>query len=308
MIGIEQIVSYVPAGRVSNLDRYEQAGKTREFIENKIGFCTLARRGAHEETSDLCVKAFERLSEQTCVEVDRIDCVVVCTQNPDGHGLPHTSAVVHGKLGLSEHVAAFDLSLGCSGYVFGLSVIQSFMRENGLRCGLLFTADPYSRILDAKDYDTELLFGDAASLTLMGSAPRFRTLRSRFASNGALRHSIEVSPETGKLSMQGNNVFRFTMTAVPQQIATCLSDNGLTLDDIDLFLFHQGSKFIVDNLAGKLGIPPEKAPFMARETGNTVSSTIPLMLERHVDTAERRILISGFGVGLSWGTSVLERL
>jgi len=307
MIGIEQVAGYVPVRRVSNLARCEQAGKTREFIEEKIGFCAVARRAENEETSDLCVKAFERLREKATIQVDRIDCVVVCTQNPDGRGLPHTSAVVHAKLGLSEDVAAFDISLGCSGYVFGLSVIQSFMRENSLRCGLLFTADPYSRILDPEDYDTELLFGDAASVTLVGGAPRFRMLGSRFASNGTLRHAIEVSLETGKLSMEGYNVFKFTMTAVPRQITACLRDNGLTMNDIDLFLFHQGSKFIVDNLARKLGIPPEKAPFMASETGNTVSSTIPLMLEGHLESAERRILISGFGVGLSWGTSVLER-
>jgi len=111
----------------------------------------------------------------------------------------------------------------------------------------------------------------------------------------------------GQLSMLSGNVFKFTMTAVPEQIEACLKENGLSKQDVDLYLFHQGSKFIVDNLGKKLGLAPERAPFEAAELGNTVSSTLPLMLERRLKAGPRRILMSGFGVGLSWATSVLER-
>jgi 3-oxoacyl-[acyl-carrier-protein] synthase III len=307
MIGITDIASYVPLTAVSNLERAEAAGKTRDFVENKIGFRNVTRMAAGEDTSDLCVRAFEALAAKRRIDKPSLDCLVVCTQNPDGHGLPHTSAVVHAKLGLRREVACFDVSLGCSGYVYSLGIALSFMRENGLKHGLLFTADPYSKILDPRDYDTELLFGDAATVTYLSEQPAYRALRSRFATDGGMRHSIQIPPGTDRLSMLGGNVFKFTMTAVPGQVEECLAANGLGKEDIDLYLLHQGSKYIVDNMSKKLGVPAAKAPFLAADVGNTVSSTIPLMLERYLGDGPRRILICGFGVGLSWATSVLER-
>lgn len=308
MIGITDIASYVPSGSLSNLERAAAAGKTREFIEDKVGFRRVTRKTADEETSDFCVKAFEALATKRSLDKPAIDCLVVCTQNPDGRGLPHTAAVVHAKLGLGQGVAAFDLSLGCSGFVYSLGVVSAFMEANGLKHGLLFTADPYSKVIAPEDYDTGLLFGDAAAATYLSEKPVYRTLKSRFASDGALRHSIQVSPRDGRLSMLGSNVFKFTMTAVPAQIEACLKDNGLSKQDVDLYLFHQGSKFIVDNLGKKLGLSPAQAPFEAAELGNTVSSTLPLMLEGRLKAGPKRILLSGFGVGLSWATTVLERV
>ena len=308
MIGIEAIASYIPAARVDNLARAAAAGKDAEFIREKIGFVSLARKAPGEETSDLCVKAFARLVEKTGLAPAAIDCLVVCTQNPDAAGLPHTSAIVHGKLGLGRAVAAFDLSLGCSGYVYSLSVVEAFMQRHGFKCGVIFTADPYSKVLDPSDYDTELLFGDAATVTLISERPVFRSLNSVFSSNGAMGHSIAVQADSGTLRMLGSNVFKFSMTEVPAQVRQCLEKNAMNLADIDLFLFHQGSKFMVENLAQRLGIDPARAPFLAAEIGNTVSSTIPLMLEQYLASAARNILICGFGVGLSWGSSVLQRV
>lgn len=308
MIGITSIASYIPEVSLSNLDRASLAGKTAEFITDKVGFRRVARKAAEQDTSDLCVRAFEKLMMKCAVDPGDVDCLIVCTQNPDDHGLPHTSAVLHAKLGLGTGVAAFDISLGCSGFVYGLSVAIAFMEANGLKHGLLFTADPYSKVLAPKDYDTELLFGDASTVTYLTEAPVYRPLKSRFASDGKLRHSIQVSKESGYLSMLGSNVFKFTMTVVPEQIEACLKDNGLAKDDVDLYLFHQGSKFIVDNLGKKLGLTPNQAPFEAGELGNTVSSTLPLMLESRIQTGPKRILLSGFGVGLSWATTVLERV
>jgi 3-oxoacyl-[acyl-carrier-protein] synthase III len=307
VIGIEDIAAYIPANSLSNLERAALAGKTADFITDKVGFKHVVRKAPDEETSDLCVRAFEKLLAKRPLDRQAIDCLIVCTQNPDGHGLPHTSAVVHAKLGLGPDVAAFDISLGCSGFVYGLSIAIAFMQANGLRRGLLFTADPYSKVLSSQDYDTELLFGDAAAVTYLTDAPVYRMRKPRFASDGKLRHSIQVSAESGHLSMLGSNVFKFTMGVVPEQIENCLKDNGLSKDDIDLYLFHQGSKFIVDNLGRKLGLSAERAPFEAADLGNTVSSTLPLMLEGRIAAGPKRILLSGFGVGLSWATTVLER-
>src|SRR6185437_8879749 len=235
-----------------------------------------------------------------------VDCLIVCTQNPDAAGLPHTSAIVHRKLGLKHDVACFDISLGCSGYVYGLSIIYSFMRTNGMRCGLLFTADPYSRIIDPEDWDTELLFGDAATVTWMGESPIYRCRPAMFATDGSLGHSISVSQRGEKLSMLGSNVFKFSMTVVPDQVDRYLQRESLSHDDIDVFLFHQGSRFIVENLVKKMGLPPAKAPFEAADVGNTVSSSLPLMLQSRLQSRPARVLISGFGVGLSWATMILD--
>lgn len=307
MIGVAGVGVYLPECRVSNIERGEKAGKPVSFIEDKIGFMHLARKAKEEETSDLCIKAFEALASRIDVPPADIDCVVVCTQNPDAHGLPHTASVVHKKLGLSHDVAAFDISLGCSGYVYSLSAVKAFMAENGLHRGLLFTADPYSKIISPTDPDTDLLFGDGATVTLLtDDGPRFRILRGRFASNGSMGHSICVPEPGAPLSMHGSNVFKFSMTVVPAQIKSYLDDIGVDIDDVSLFLLHQGSRFIVENLARKLGVPAEKAPFMAADIGNTVSSTIPIMLAERFDSIRGLVIICGFGVGLSWATLALE--
>lgn len=306
MIGIRAIASYVPEERVSNLDRHAAAGKDEAFICEKIGFESLARREASDETSDLCVKAFAALEARSGIDRKTVDCLVVCTQNPDAHGLPHVSAIVHGKLGLGLGVACFDVSLGCSGYVYGLGVVRAFMEANGLRSGLLFTSDPYSKIIDPQDWDTELLFGDAATVTWMTVDPVYRCRAGMFATEGSMGHSISVAAVGEPLRMLGSNVFKFSMTAVPDQIQAYLSREGLSLEDIDLFLLHQGSKFIVDNLGRRLGLAAEKAPFEAGDLGNTVSSTLPLMLESRIERPLERILLCGFGVGLSWATMALE--
>ncbi|MFT4823415.1 MAG: 3-oxoacyl-[acyl-carrier-protein] synthase-3 [Halioglobus sp.] len=308
MIGIKAIAGYLPQRRVSNVDRAEEAGKDVDFITDKVGFTSLLRKGDDEDTSDLCVKAFEALLVKVPdIDLQKIDCLIVVTQNPDGSGLPHTSAIVQHKLGLSEDVAAFDVSLGCSGFVYALDVIQSFMSAQGMQHGLLFTSDPYSKVIDPQDYNTELLFGDAAAVTYIAENPVFVSRKSTFSTNAKLSHSIKVDEKTRTLSMLGNNVFKFAVSKVPPQIAKCLELNDLDKNDIDLYLLHQGSKYIVDNLVPLLDVDASKVPFLAAETGNTVSSSIPLMLEHYLDSDEKRILISGFGVGLSWATSVLER-
>ena len=173
MIGIKAIGTYLPEARTSNFDRMNKFGMTESFVKHKIGFTEVAIKAPEQETSDLCVKAWKDLQQNHPVTPDDIDCVIVCTQNPDGKGLPHTSAILHEKLSLSLSCAVFDISLGCSGYVYGLSVIKSFMEANGFRKGLLFTADPYSKVMDHDDKKTATLFGDGATVTLLTEDPVF---------------------------------------------------------------------------------------------------------------------------------------
>lgn len=309
MTGIVGIGSYIPAGRESNYAKKEQFDIDDEFIRDKLGVEQVSRKAADEETSDMCVKAHADLESRLGRSIGSVDCLVVCTQNPDGAGLPHTSAIVHGKLGLPQSCACFDVALGCSGYVYGLSIVKAFMRDNGMSSGLLFTADPYSKIIDPQDKNTVLLFGDAATATFLqeGNAPGIWTPGTfRFGTCGKDGGALEN--RNGTLHMNGRAVFNFSATAVPPQVAALLKDASLGPADIDLFLFHQGSKFIVDQLVKRLALPPEKVPLNLSGQGNTISSSLPLLLQDRLDDARlNRMLLSGFGVGLSWASCLLTR-
>lgn len=304
---LTDIAGYVPPGRVDNLARLAELGTDEDFLRTKIGTTAVAR-AAGETTADLCISAFEQLSAASGISATDVDALVVVTQNPEGRGIPHTSAIVHGRIGARDDCAAFDLSLACSGFVYGVSVLESFMRTHGLRAGVLLTCDPYSRIVDPADRNTALLFGDAAAATLLraDAARGWQLGRFRFATRGAGCEALHN--RSGRLEMDGRGVFNFSATVVPEQIRAVVADAGLTFDDIDLFLFHQGSKFIVDTLAKRLGVPTAKVPVALGDLGNTVSSSIPLAFAPHLHRPElRRVLVSGFGGGLSWATGLLER-
>ena len=310
MIYIEAIGSYIPAGHESNFDKKDRFDIDDNFIIEKLGVEQVSRKSLMEETSDLCVKAADSLIAKTDISLTNVDCLVVCTQNPDDHGIPHTSAVIHEKLNMQEQCASFDISLGCSGYVYSLSIVKSFMEANGLKTGLLFTSDPYSKILDPKDKNTSLLFGDAATVTLLrecengwvGWVPKTFSFASRGAGGDALHNR-------GKnLFMSGRMIFNFSIIEVPLQIRRLLDAAGSTYSDIDLYLFHQGSKYIVDQLRKRMKLPKDKVPINLAKYGNTVSSSIPLLLEKYMHLENlNTIIMSGFGVGLSWASCLLNR-
>jgi len=241
------------------------------------------------------------------VRPDDVDCLIVVTQNPDGYGLPQTSSIIHGRLRLSENCAAFDIGLGCSGFVYGLAVAKAFMEAQGLRCGLLCTADPYSKIIDENDRRTALLFGDAAAVTLLTGDPVWHIGRFDMGTSGSRGDVLEVSRHrNGKLYMDGRAVLAFCKDRVPHSILRALQLNGTTLDAIDRIVLHQGSRVVIDSIGEALGAP-EKCMFYAADYGNTVSSSIPVILQQNVPSSDQRLLISGFGVGLSWASTVLTR-
>jgi 3-oxoacyl-[acyl-carrier-protein] synthase-3 len=305
-LGIQEIGVYIPEKKVSNLELKEKFNIDDTFIEKKIGVKQRAVKEPTEKASDLCVKAFENLKQKVDINKDEIDCCIVVTQNPDTP-IPHTSAIVHAKLGLKENCACFDISLGCSGYVYGLAVALSFMEKMGLKKGLLFTADPYSEIIDPEDKNTVLLFGDAATVTLLSEEGTLALKKALFATEGKKFEALTI--KNGRLYMNGRAVFNFVLTKVPNQIKRLLEESKLTLEDIDLFLLHPGSKYMVDMLASRLKVPKDKVPFDMLDYGNTVSSSIPLMLEKYLPKRDiKRIIISGYGVGLSWASAILERI
>ncbi|MFG0831069.1 ketoacyl-ACP synthase III [Pseudomonas sp. CJQ_7] len=307
MIGIKSIASYVPAQGVDNYAQGAKFGKDQEFIFGKIGSTFLPRKAGEQETSDLCVEAVNKLfALYPMLDRASIDALIVVTQNGDAEGLPHTAAIVQHKLGLPTHVAAFDISLGCSGYVYGLYAMKGFMEAAGLKNGLLITADPYSKIVDPEDRNTTMLFGDAATVTWMSEDASWRLGKSSFGTDGSGAEFLKV--EDGLFFMNGRQVFNFALLKVPAHLHELLEASRLAADDIDLFCIHQGSAAIVDAVARRFEYDPEKFVKDMLQTGNTVSSSIPLLLEKHVLTSQyKRVALSGFGVGLSWGAAIIER-
>jgi len=306
MIGICNIETYIPKDRLSNFERKDRFDVNDDFIINKLGIHKVSRKDPEDDTSDLCCRVYDKLKQKTTqFDPQTIDVIAVCTQNPD-YSLPHTAAIVHGKLGLPETCAAFDISLGCSGFVYGLAILESFMKASNFKNGLLFTADPYSKIIDPEDKSTSLLFGDAASVTLVGENPIFESGKFSFGTRGD-GYPFLINRH-GKLHMNGREIFNFSARKVPEDIKKVLELNRLSLDQIDLFLLHQGSKYIIDFIVKRLGISREKAPFVVKDFGNTISSSIPIMLKEVLSDAHiKKIAMSGFGVGLSWASGVLVR-
>lgn len=306
-IGITEIGSYVPECFSTYDESLNKFNLANDFLQNKIGTKKVSRKSENQSTSDLCLKAFESLKLKLSFELIKIDCLILVTQNPDLNGIPHTSSIIHKKLGFNEDCAVFDISLGCSGYVYGLSIMQSFMLGNNYSTGLLFTCDPYSKIVDMDDKNTSLLFGDAATVTLFTKDPKFELSDAVFASRGSEGNAL--NNDSGILEMNGKAVFNFSATEIPRQVKLLLERNRLLPADIDLFIFHQGSKFILDTLQRKLQIDENKMPSNICEQGNTVSSSIPLLLEKFINNNKyKNFLVSGFGVGLSWGSAILYRV
>ncbi len=289
MIGIKSIASYVPVAGVDNYAQGARFGKDEDFILGKIGSTFLPRKDAGQETSDLCVEAANTLfANNPQLQRESIDVLIVVTQNGDEEGLPHTAAIVQDKLGLSTNVAAFDISLGCSGYVYGIYALKGFMEAAGLKNGLLITADPYSKIVDPEDRNTTMLFGDAATATWMGEGADWQLGKAKFGTDGSGAPHLKVS--NGIFFMNGRQVFNFALLKVPAHLH-------------ELF-----SAAIVDAVARRFEDKPEKFLKDMVETGNTVSSSIPLLIEKHVlGSSWKRVALSGFGVGLSWGSAIIYK-
>lgn len=328
-MSIEAIDFSLPSVIQDAGDIASATGADPSFIIEKVGVKQRHILGCEETGVGLSVAACHALFKRYPALPDLVDLVVCVTQNPD-HRIPHNSAKVAAELGLSQRVMSFDISLGCSGYVYGLQIVEGFLSVTGMSNALLVTCDPYSRIIAAENKDTNCIFGDAATVTWIKSGSgRGNIVAFDFGTDGTQSDVISIpaggavkpfvaiaesdtrtySRDELRLHMQGRSVFNFVMSRLPQSIATCLEKSGFSSSDIDYFALHQGSLYMLDALANKAFIPQEKLLKNMYKYGNTVSSSIPLLLaeldqQGKMDGA--KILVSGFGVGLSWATAVLQ--
>jgi 3-oxoacyl-[acyl-carrier-protein] synthase-3 len=279
-----------------------------------------------ETTADLAVAAAEALFREQALERASIDFVLLCTQTPD-HAMPSTSCLVQDRLGLRTDIGAFDLGMGCSGYVYGLGAASALIDTGQADSVLLLTADTLSRYVNPSDAPLRTIFGDGASATLVtasAGSPTFRGFSYGTDGSGA-RHLIvptgglapAASPGARGLEsnghdlfMDGAEVFGFALRAVPRAVAETLARADLTLDDIDAVVLHQANAFMLETLRRKLDLSPEKFVVEMSDVGNTTSSSIPLALAAALRTGQvrpgMRLLLVGFGVGLSWGAVVVD--
>ena len=317
--GVAAVASYRPAKVVDNDEIVARFGFDRKFLDNKIGIEKRYIAAADETVGDMAAAAAERLFAQTGAQRDATGLLVLCTQNPD-YKLPTTANLVQAKLGLRERLAAFDINQGCSGYVYGLAVTTSLMQTANFDQALLITSEAYSKVMDPTDRTTVPLFGDGATATLLRAGAPGRVGRCTFGSDGSGAKELIVKGGGGRnptmplagegaLFMNGRAIYNFMLTRIPADVAACLAANGLTHDDIDLFVFHQASRFMIEALTETMKLPRDRVPVTMADGGNTVSNTIPMALEAlgGIDAlAGKRLLLSGFGVGLSWASTVLD--
>ena len=311
-LGIQAIAHVYGGARIDNAVEAGRLGHEPAFVRDKLGIVTRYVATETQATSDLSVEAAAAVLKKSGVAAADIEALLLVTQTPD-YQLPHTAALVQSRLGLPQSVASFDVSLGCSGYVYGMSALTGFMAQAGLRRGLLITADCYSKVIDPADRATAPLFSDAAAATLVNDAPVYVAGRAVFGTDGSGAEALivksggsRVPSAPGRLFMDGRAIYSFMLSRIPQQVEACLARNGLVLDDIDRFVFHQANRYMLESLRDRMKLPPAKVVIAVENGGNTVGSTLPIALEPLLAERPRRVLISGFGVGLSWATNVLE--
>ena len=282
-------------------------------------------------TSDLCFAAAERLLGETGWERSSVDALIMVSQTLD-YVLPATACALQHRLRLSKGCAAFDVGLGCSGFVYGLWLASTLIAGGGLRRVFLLAGDCSSGLLSPEDRSVALLFGDAGTATAIerGDGPAMTFVlgtdgggRDNLvipAGGCRLPRTVETAARSAReggnvrseqdLYMNGAEIFTFTLREVPPLVKTVLTEAGSTVEGTDAFVFHQANKFMLDYLVKRMKLPPEKVPLVLARYGNTSSASIPLAmtdaLGPRLSAQRQRLLLAGFGVGYSWGAVALE--
>ncbi len=329
---IRGIETYLPSKVVSNEDlAREFPDWSVERIASKTGIDQRHIASSGECASDLAFAAATGLFERGVCASSEIDYILLCTQSPD-YFLPTTACLLQQRLGISKQAGALDFNLGCSGYIYGLGMAQGLIATGQATNILLLTAETYSKHLDPQDRSSITIFGDAGAATLIsaedqdehpakpayvygtdGSGAGHLILRSggmRERCSDPQGEATDVPKEQQKsLWMNGPEIFHFTLQVVPACVRELLQKAGKQMEDIDLFVFHQANRYMLEHLRKKLEIPEQKFYVSLASCGNTVSSTIPIALESAL--AEQRlrpgqqVMLVGFGVGLSWAATLL---
>ncbi len=332
-VSIRGIAGAVPESIRTNQDilgdakEIQKTAKTVGIKQRHIADETLC-------TSDLCYAAANQLLNDLNWERESVDVLIFLSQTPD-YVLPATSCLLQHRLGLSKQCAAFDMVLGCSGYIYGLLNAFSLISETGIKRVLLLVGDTVSKLISPDDVASNVLFGDAGTATaiewdakaepsyfvlgtdggganaLMIEAGGFRKPTTEVTRARKRHPKDNIIRSEEELFMDGATVFGFTLSCVPQTVNTLMTLAQQKLDEVNFWLFHQANKFMLDYLGEKIGIDSEKIPMNITDYGNTSPPSIPLLAVTHgknykLDTQKQKIGLLGFGVGLSWGGALLH--
>ena len=328
---IKDIAYYLPKRVVSNEELVKEFPEwSVEKIVDKVGIKERHVAAKQETATDMAVSAAENLFRQGKCRKEDVDFVLLCTQSPD-YFLPSSSCIVQTKLGLRKDIGALDFNLGCSGYVYGLSLAKGLVVAGIAKNVLLLTSETYNKHIHVRDKGNRSIFGDGASATIISDDGIAEIGYFQLGTNGEGANNLIVKtggmryPEKADdvtfdekngnpissdyLFMDGSEIFAFTLTSVPKLIKQVLLKNGIEHDDIGLFVLHQANKYMLDFLKKKCKIDNEKFYYFIEAVGNTVSSTIPIALVEAMKESRikerQKVLIAGFGVGYSWAGTIL---
>jgi 3-oxoacyl-[acyl-carrier-protein] synthase-3 len=328
---IKGISYYLPEKILTNADLVSEFPEwSVQKVTEKIGINQRHISSSSETASDMAIQSAKNLFEEYNIDKTCIDFVLFCTQSPD-YFLPASSCLIQERLGLETSVGAIDYNQGCSGYIYGLSLAKGLLYAGISKNVLLLTAETYSKHIHPRDKGNRSIFGDASAATLISSDGFAEILdfslgtdglgaKNLIVETGAMRcmnskNSINWDENGNPLSedhlyMNGSEIFNFTLEEVPKMIKEVLARNGFRDEEIDLFILHQANKFMLEFLRKKLRIPSEKFYYFLENVGNTVSSTIPIAIKEAMKdktiVADTKVLLGGFGVGYSWGGTVIR--
>ena len=325
---IKDIAYVLPKKIVTNDDLIcEFPEWNAEKITEKIGV-NKRHIVTSETATDMAVEAAEKLFAHGLVEKNEVDFILFCTQSPD-YKLPTSACIIQDRLGLPKELGALDFDLGCSGYEYGLALSKGLILAGIAQNILLLTGDTYSKYIHPKDKGNRTIFGDAASATIISNNGFAEIGEFVLGTDGKGKDNLiiktgaaKIPEKKGDLSfdtkgtpsssdylfMNGAEIFTFTLSVVPKMINDVLKMNGLNKSEISLFIFHQANKYLLNHLRKKLKINEDLFYMNLFDIGNTVSSTIPIALCDAYKEGKvlGNVLLAGFGVGYSWGSTILK--
>ncbi len=330
-VGIAGISACVPKNTIKNEHFTElfsekslkKAIKTTGIIERRIS-------DKDKCSSDYCYEAADKLLDEMKIDRNSIDLLIFVSQTPD-YRIPSTAIILQDRLGLPKSTASFDINLGCSGYVYGLSVAFAYSSQESINKVLLLVGDTVSKFVSPKDKTTSLLFGDGGTATLIEKNSKFEDSFFSLNSDGGRSDALKIkaggyrNPSSYKtlipkiheagnirndeqLFMDGAEIFNFTIQEVPKDIQKLLKYSNTEMKNIDFIVYHQANKFITDYLTKKLKCSLDKVPYSLDKYGNTSCASIPLTVvsELREKGNNKRMILCGFGVGLSWATALID--
>lgn len=299
-------------------------------VAKKVGVNTRHLAAMDETAGDMAEQAARKLFAEYNISPTEIDFLLFCTQSPD-YFLPTTACIMQHRLGIPKTAGAFDYNLGCSGCIYGMAVAKGLIAGGIAKNVLLLTAETYNKYLHPSDKSNRSIFGDGAAACLISTEGFARIGEFALGTDGSGADNLIVrtgaarqKDRTGVTSvdeeghiqyddylyMNGGAIFNFTLNVVPELIPQILKKNNQALDSVDYFLFHQANKFMLDTIRKVCSLPKDRFYVNLEETGNTVSSTIIIGLKNILDVGMikpgMQLMVAGFGVGLSWGGTMLK--